>query len=342
MKKILITLVVLFAGLTLGWFGKSIFEQKVSLKNPISIIKPRTLDKYAFKNLAEAEIKPGELKIERILKEETDFTSSLFSLSFSPDLTGKEMKKTTGLLNLPNAKGPFPLIVMLRGYVDQKQYQTGDGTKKAGEHFAKNGFITIAPDFLGYGSSDSEADDIFESRFQTYTTVLTLLKSIYDPNFAKATLGKWDKTNIFLWGHSNGGQIALTILEITGKDYPTVLWAPVSKPFPYSILYYTDESDDGGKLIRKELAKFEEQYNPDLYSITKHFDRITAPIQLHQGTADDAVAKNWSDALIKTLKSQGLTPNYFTYPGSDHNLQPAWNTVVARDLLFFQKQTNLY
>ena len=113
--------------------------------------------------------------------------------------------------------------------------------------------------------------------------------------------------------------------------------APVSKPFPYSILYYTDESDDGGKLIRKELAKFEDQYNTDLYSITEYFDRIKAPIQLHQGTYDDAVSKDWSNTLIKTLKNQGLTPNYFVYPGADHNLQPSWNSVVARDLMFFQK-----
>ena len=36
-----------------------------------------------------------------------------------------------------------------------------------------------------------------------------------------------------------------------------ILWAPVSKPFPYNILYYTDEAEDRGKWLRGEIAKFE-------------------------------------------------------------------------------------
>ena len=101
-----------------------------------------------------------------------------------------------------------------------------------GEYFRDNEYITLAPDFLGYGGSDSESSNIFESRFQTYTTVLTLLKSINKENFPN-----WDQKNIFIWAHSNGGQIALTVLEITGENYPTVLWAPVTESFPYSILF---------------------------------------------------------------------------------------------------------
>jgi len=314
MKHIVVFILLFLSGVVSGWW--------FSREKIVTQITPRPLDKYAIENLSKTDITPAKIEI----------SGNLFSFVFDPTLSGKETKKVTGLINIPSGDGPFPVIVMLRGYVDQELYLTGDGTKRAGEYFAKNGFITIAPDFLGYADSDSESGNIFESRFQTYTTALTLLESIQ-----KSPPTRWDRKNIFLWGHSNGGQIALTVLEITGESYPTVLWAPVSKPFPYSILYYTDESDDGGKLIRKELAKFEDQYDPDLYSISEYFDRIKAPIQLHQGTADDAVPKDWSDALIKTLKGQGLSPNYYVYPGADHNLQPSWNTVVARDLQFFKK-----
>jgi len=129
----------------------------------------------------------------------------------------------------------------------------------------------------------------------------------------------------------------LTILEITRKTYPTVLWAPVSKPFPYSVLYYTDESQDGGKLIRRELAKFEEDYNTDLYSIETYFDRINAPIELHQGTIDDAVPVSWSNHLSKTLIDLSKDINYYVYPQADHNLNPSWNTVIERNLKYFQK-----
>jgi len=297
--KRLVVIIVLFVGLGTGWFGKVYFDKKPLTRNPISIIKPRTLDKYTFENLAKAEIKPGEIKIE----------NNLFTLNFSPDLTGKEVKKVTGLVNLPSGKGPFPIIVMLRGYVDQKLYQTGDGTRKAGEYFAKNGFITVAPDFLGYGESDKEAADIFETRFQTYTTVLALLNSL---DF----FDSWDKTNIFIWGHSNGGQIALSVLEITGKAYPTTLWAPVSQGFPQSILTYIEEADDSGKLLINKLNEFYELYDPKLYSLTNYFDKINSQtkIQIHQGTADDAVPKIRTDKLVKTLSDLDPNLDYFAYP----------------------------
>lgn len=330
MKKLLSVLLVLSMFLV-GWFLHSLFNPRQTPESPISQIKPRPLDKYTIDNLSKIEVPGTQIEIGEPLVKEEKFTSYLFSMSFDPSISGKEKKKVTGLINIPTTKGPFALVVMFRGFVDQELYKTGDGTRRAGEYFAQNGFITIAPDFLGYATSDSEAGSIFESRFQTYTTALVLLNSLN-------SIPNWDGTNVFIWGHSNGGQIAITVLEITGKAIPTTLWAPVSKPFPYSILYYTDESEDRGKLIRRELAAFEETYDPDLYSIDMYYDRIKAPIEVHQGTADDAVPREWSDELTKKLEELEIGFDYFVYPGADHNLNPSWGTVAARDLAFFNKQ----
>ena len=324
----LIQIILLVAGgLVIGFY----ISAKTTPESPISQIKPRPLDKYTIDNLAKIEVPGTQIEIGEPLNKKEKFTSSLFSMSFDPSLSGKEKKKVTGLINIPTTQGPFPLVIMFRGYVDQKLYQTGDGTRRAGEYFAQNGLMTIAPDFLGYATSDSEAGSIFESRFQTYTTALTLLNSL-------DSIPDWDGTNVFIWGHSNGGQIALTLLEITGQAIPTTLWAPVSKPFPYSILYYTDESEDRGKLIRRELAAFEETYDPDRYAIDLYYEKIKAPLMVHQGTNDDAVPKDWSDALTQKLDELKIDFDYFVYPGADHNLNPSWATVVARDLAFFNKQ----
>lgn len=312
-----------------GWFLSKYYYSPRTAGNPISQLKPRPLDKYTIENLAKASVPASEIKIEGVLSEAKNFSSKSYSMTFDPTLTGKEVKKVTGVINLPKDNLKHPLILMIRGFVDQQIYTPGTGTKRGAEFFADNGFITVAPDFLGYGGSDKESSNIFESRFQTYTTVLSTLASL-------SSIAEWDGKNILIWGHSNGGQMALTILEITGRGYPTVLWAPVSKPFPYSILYYTDESADLGKMIRAELAKFETDYDVNLYSLTQYLDRIKAPLEINQGTADDAVPYAWTQSLVKTLKVGNPDLKFFTYPGADHNLQPSWNTVVARDLTFFK------
>lgn len=330
MKKFLGLVIIVITAFTFGWWVNSFYQSGLAATSPISPVIPKPLEKYTIENLAQAEVKKGNIVLEEILEENEDFNSYLFSFEFDPTLQEKEVKKVTGQLNLPTDKGSFPIVIMLRGYVDQEIYETGIGTRKAASVLAKNGFITIAPDFLGYGGSDKEAKNIFETRFQTYTTVLSILKSLH-------SIKEWDRENIFLWGHSNGGQIALVILEITGEDYPTTLWAPVTKPFPYSILYYTDESEDKGKYIRRELAKFENLYNADSFSIDEYFEKIKAPLQIHQGTADEAVPVLWSNEFVKKLEKLDINITYYQYVGANHNMVPSWNTVVSRDLSFFKK-----
>lgn len=341
MKKIVLVLfIIIFSG-SFGWFFSRYYYLPKAPENPVLQIKPRPLDKYTIEALSAKNIPSVKIELGEVLKEEEDFTSYLFSFSFDPTLEGKSEKKVTGLINLPAGRQvsqKFPVIVMFRGFVDQEIYKTGDGTRRAAEFFAKNGFVTIAPDFLGYGGSDKESENIFETRFQTYTTALVLLNSL-------SSLGNLINSDIFIWGHSNGGQIALTVLEITGKAYPTVLWAPVSKPFPYSILYYTDEAEDKGKLIRRELAAFEETYDVELYSLTNYLDRIKAPLQIHQGTADDAIPIDWTNNLSEKLldldidRVTAFGVNYYKYSGADHNLNPSWDPVVLRNLQFFNENT---
>lgn len=332
MKKLLSIFFITIAAFAAGWWVNSFYQSGLATTSPISPIIPKPLEKYTIESLAQVRVEEGKIVLEEILEENEDFNSYLFSFEFDPTLQKKEVKKVTGQLNLPANKGSFPVIIMLRGYVDQEIYETGIGTRKAAFILAKNGFITLAPDFLGYGGSDKEAENIFETRFQTYTTVLSILESLH-------SIKEWDRENIFLWGHSNGGQIALIILEITGKDYPTTLWAPVTKPFPYSILYYTDESEDKGKYIRRELAKFENLYNTDSYSIDEYFERIKASLQIHQGTADEAVPIVWSNEFVKKLEELNIAITYYQYVGANHNMVPSWNTVVSRDLSFFKKHT---
>lgn len=320
---------VVVVSLTSTYLGY-LLGQPPTLFSPISPstnqLKPRIYDPYSFESLKNRSYRGSAIKLERVLTTDDSFTSYLFSFR-------SDGKKVTGLANIPNATPPasgFPIIVQIRGFVDQEIYQTGVGTAPSAAVYARSGFITLAPDFLGYGESDAGAKDSLLDRFENPIIVLNLLASL-------STLPQADSNNVFLWGHSNGGQIALSVLEISGKPYPTTLWAPVSKPFPYSILYFTDEAPDGGKYLRKIIADFErEGYDVDKYSIAFYFADIKAPLQLHQGSADEAVPLHWSDQFYQLLKKLGKDITYYTYPGADHNLHSSWDTVVDRDIAFFR------
>mgnify|MGYP001612186871 CR=1 FL=1 len=334
MQKALLILVILIV-----FTSATLFLAKSNPKNilsPISQIMEKTLEKYSFERLKNRIPQGGNIYIGKELKNGTGFSSHIFYFT-------TEGKKVSGMINIPTKAGAYPVLVLLRGFIDQQIYTTGDGTRRDGEIFAQNGFITLAPDFLGYGESASPSASPVEERLQTYTTILDLLAALPTLNQALTSITDikiiTDTDHVGIWAHSNGGQIALSILAISGKNYPTVLWAPVSKPFPYSVLYFTDEFDDHGKKLRKVIADFEHDYDSELYTFTNYIDWINTAIQLHQGSEDEAVPQKWSDQFVQALKEKEKDVTYFIYPGENHNFtQGSWLLNIERNINFYQKQ----
>jgi alpha-beta hydrolase superfamily lysophospholipase len=352
MKTVLASLLFAVLFFLLGWQIREITVSNINTieKTLEKIVIDTSLDRYSIEQLSETGVPTGKIKIEEMEKAD-GFDSYLFSFEFDPTLQTGQKKKTTGQINIPANRGTgssnykSAIILMIRGFAPQETYQTGTGTKRAAEVFARNGYITISPDFLGYAGSDKESENIFETRFQTYTTTLSLLKtleeSVRNPNLISTpdnSVSKiTDHSSIFIWAHSNGGQIALTTLAVTGKEYPTTLWAPVTKPFPYSILFYTDKSLDRGKFLRKELAKFEGRYDVEMYTFDNYLEKINAPIQLQQGTKDTAIPEEWSKSFTDKMRKLDKDITYIVLPGADHNMRPRWEEAVTKDLEFFKK-----
>lgn len=329
--------VVLLIAIGVGmWFYIRRERVVISPVGNIAIEKP--LDKYTFERLKRKKFISSPIQIGKKVQDGEAFVSYLFYFS-------DDGKKVSGLMNVPKTEGTYPVIVMFRGFVPKEKYASGEGTYHSAEFFAQNGFITLAPDFLGYGESDKPSNDSMEERFQTYTTVLSLLSSIPNLNQALKNIEngivRAKVENIGIWGHSNGGHIALSILAISGKNYPTVLWNPVSKAFPYSILFFTDDFDDHGKALRRVLADFEKEYDAEKYSPSNYYKWITAPVQLHQAIDDEAVPKKWSDQLEEELAKLKKDVTYFTYPGENHNFsQGSWQTVIQRSINFYRQSFN--
>lgn len=336
--------------------------EKTNLVKQNQSKKSLPLLQYSFQNLSQKEFVAQQgLKVEKILKE--DEQTNLYVLLFKYESQGKKISGTINLkINENLQKSTLKPIIMLRGYVPIEKYLSGSGTKNAAAVFADNNYITLAPDFLGFGESDFEPTDTWEARFIKTANIIDLIKTIQSfPEIDLSSLKNLPINKIVLnpkkigiWGHSNGGQIAVSVLEVMNKNFPTTLWAPVLAPFPYSILYFSDEYEDEGKETRKYLSLFEEDYDVFDFSITKHLDRLHGPIQIQHGTNDDSALVSWTEEfLVKidlenerraTISSQSsenkkevIEIDFYKYHGANHNLQPNWNEAIQKDLNFFKK-----
>lgn len=330
------------------YFSDSSRSIPLSLSQPTPTPVPPLL-KYSIPNLTAYDFQKSPIIIERELSKTDQFTAYLFSYVS----TGK---KITGQLNVPvNLADQPKIIVMIRGYADPITYVTGLGTKNAAASLAQNGYVTIAPDFLGYGESDLESTDTWEARLIKPINVVELIKSLQTNGVPRiensnSTI-KFTSDQIGLWGHSNGGQIALTVMEIYDQPLPVVLWAPVTAPFPYSVLYYSDENEDEGKEARAWVSIFEKTYDAYDFSLTKHLDLLKGNIEIHHGTIDEAAPYVWSlefeekiadeNKRREKLEDSQLQPvefKLYSYSGADHNLQPAWGTAMTRTREFFDRE----
>jgi len=280
----------------------------------------------AFDVLAQKSFPSGEIKLGKVLSKEEKYTSYIFTYQ-------SDGKTISGMVNLPKGGGKFPVIILLRGYADKTYYHTGLGTERSANFLAENGFLTLAPDFLGYAYSDLEDEDILKARFYRPVEVLSLLSAV-------SNLPSADSSRIGLWGHSNGAQVALSVLEITGKNYPTSLWAPVSLDFPECLLTYLGEEEEVGNPVKEKVDLFLRSNDPKQFSISPYFDKIKASFLVHQGTVDELIQMQWTEDLVKNLEKQGNEVNFYKYKGENHNFnwyKTTGDTLRQRDLEFFRK-----
>ncbi len=318
----------------LGMIVWYFLNQKPEIVSPLvtsfkkNLPSPETdqYSQYSFEILAQKIFEPGVIKVGPATRKEKNFTTHVFTYQ-------SDGKTISGMINVPAGQGKFPVIVLLRGYADQKTYHIGLGTERSANSLAEHGFLTLAPDFLGYGNSDFEDQNILLVRFYRPVEVLNLLASL-------ASLPQADSGKIGLWGHSNGGQIALSILEITGKPYPTSLWAPVSLGFPESVTVYLGEQEEVGNPVKERVEEFLKDNDPKKFSIAEYFHQIKAPFAVHQGAADELIKVEWTRSLVERLKKQGLAVDFFLYPRENHNFnlyQSTGDLLRQRDLDFFNK-----
>ncbi|MBN1522879.1 MAG: alpha/beta fold hydrolase [Spirochaetales bacterium] len=237
------------------------------------------------------------------------------------------------LLNIPKYNMPpkgFPVVIVCHGHYDLKKYTTEKTYPAISSYFAEHGFIMLKPDYRGHGESQA-SEDPYLDRVAYPVDVLTLLAAV-------PTIKEADTENIFLWGHSMGGTVALTVLEVRPEIKAASLWGAVSVPFPESLMYFARKhSAQTAEERLRLICSYIKEKDFSKISPADHLYKITAPILIQHGTADELVPYEWSVTLNAKLAALGKVHEFVTWQNANHNLSGLQIKALDHDVVFFRK-----
>ncbi|OGK57858.1 hypothetical protein A3I50_02315 [Candidatus Roizmanbacteria bacterium RIFCSPLOWO2_02_FULL_37_9] len=312
-----IFLAAVLISLVLLWFRPPVKNNSTSSSSKITNetkVNNNTGSLSFIESLRQRDYEASQIKIEETLSNNSSYSSyTVFYLS--------DGLKIYARMNIPLGDGPFPVILLNHGYFNTMSFTSGDGTQAMADILARNGYLTLASDYRGFGKSENDGQGSRGHRPEYAIDVLNLIASV--KNLEKANAEK-----IGMWGHAMGGEVALRVAEATDKVEAVVLWAPTSARSEDNLRFYS----------RRHTSATPNQQVSDGSSPIDYLHYIQAPISLHQGLSDTEVNPEWSKQLSEALAKEGKIVEYFEYEGQDHNFRNlGWDVISKRTVEFFNK-----
>lgn len=266
----------------------------------------------------------GQVTIVETLREWDSFTRYLITYP-SDDLT------IYGFMNQPVGEGPFPVAIIIHGYLPPELYNTETYTRRYADALARAGYLVLHPNMRGFYPSD-EGMDWF--RVGVTIDVLNLLAIVRAEAGQPGPLASADPSFIGLMGHSMGGGVALRISTIEPHLNAVVLYASMSGNERWN--YEKMLRWSGGQFGLRELNTPDEilnQISPNFY-----LDRITAPVEIHNGEADGSTLQ-WGIDLCDRLRAINKPVECYTYPGQPHIFEAEGDQLFTERLIqFFNRE----
>ena len=117
-----------------------------------------------------------------------------------------------------------------------------------------------------------------------------------------------------------------------------MLWAPMTNPFPKSVLDTASDLDDGGRMVMEAIGEFEKNYDSRRYAFENYYDWMESFVLINQGTADYWCEVEWQKRVVNGLLEKGKKAELRIWASDDHNLSKNWEEVVERDILFWTRE----
>ena len=242
--------------------------------------------------------------------------------------------RLTGTATIPRGTGPFPVLVLAHGYIDPAVYTTGRGFAREQDWLARNGIVAVHVDYRNHAGSDDDPRNEIDGRLGYATDVITAAQAI-----TQARPKRWDVERIALMGRSMGGAVAMNALAIRpGLFDAGILYSSVSSLAAENFERWQARRYPLAKQIADAHGLPED--NPDFWSgisARTHFDRITEPVLMFHGTADDSCPVRWSRATDAAMKAAGVDVRYVEYRGEGHNFYGAWARSMRTTKRFLER-----
>jgi dipeptidyl aminopeptidase/acylaminoacyl peptidase len=243
----------------------------------------------------------------------------------------------SGVMNIPDGRGPFPVLVLAHGYIDPAVYVTGQGLRREQDWLARAGYVVLHVDYRNHAGSDEDPRADIGLRLGYTADVINAVRAV-----RRSGLRFVDPERVGLLGRSMGGGVVYNVLAVApGLVDAAVVFAPVSSRAGDNFNRWIRDDPGRSGLARRIIQTYgAPERRPEFWreaSPRAYFDRVTEPLLIHHGTADESCPIRWSRASYAALRRAGVDTRLFVYPGEPHAFIDAWPTSMRRTVRFFER-----
>lgn len=275
-----------------------------------------------------AQYEGGKLRIVRDLSSNSAYTRHAIAYSSNG-------LKITGVMNRPRGKGPFPVVVLAHGHIEPSVYVTGQGFRREQDWLARNGYIALHVDYRNHAGSAKDPESEQSLRIGYATDVINAGLAVRG-----TTLPYIDKSRVALLGRSMGGGVAFQALVIRPGVFDAAITYASTSSNPADNFNKWGRSDT--KNARQILARYgEPATSPEKWAplaSRNYFARVTEPVLMIHGTADESCDISWARATRDALVKAGKDVRLVEYKGAGHYMYGPWNDSIRQVNAFLKKQ----
>jgi dipeptidyl aminopeptidase/acylaminoacyl peptidase len=243
----------------------------------------------------------------------------------------------SGVINVPDGKGPFPVLVLNHGYIDPDTYFPGQGMPREHDYLARHGYVVLHTDYRGHASSDNDKDVDYELRLPYAVDTINAVLAV-----KSSKLRFLDKDRVGWLGRSMGGGVTLNALVAQpGLVDAAVIYASVSSMAADNWKQFYRPSEDRSRTNRRMARTYGlPEDSPEFWraaSPRPYFDRVAEPLLVHHGIQDNTCPIRWSEATVKALRAEGKDVTFVKYRGEGHTFERDWQRSIERTVAFFDR-----